>query len=203
MQLTEAQVKQLLPTNKNIKAITEIFNELLPKYDINTTNRIAGFIAQCAHESMNFTTLKENLNYSAKGLRATFPKYFPTDALALQYEKQPEKIANYVYGNRLGNGDANTGDGFKYRGRGAIQLTGKANYEKFATNLNETVDDTVTYLETLKGAIESACWFWKTNKLNELSDKDDLVAMTKKINGGTIGLTDRSARYTTAKRVIG
>ena len=158
-------------------------------------NRISGFIAQVAHESGGFNAVKENLNYSAAGLQSVFKKYFPTAELAAQYERKPEMIANLVYASRMGNGDAASGDGFKFRGRGLIQLTGKDNYTKFAASVNKTIDETIVYLETPEGAVASACWFWSVNKLNDICDKDDFVGLTKKINGGIIGLEDRQHHY--------
>jgi len=175
---------------------------LLNDYDINTPKRIAAFMAQCHHESGGFVFVTENLNYKASGLIKVFPKYFDMES-AQKYEKQPQKIANRVYANRMGNGPESSGDGWKHRGRGAIQLTGKDNYTRFAAAIDKTVDETIAHLETLDGAIESACWFWKTNKLNVFCDKDDIVGMTKRINGGTIGLDDRREHYETAKKVLG
>lgn len=202
MQITEQQLKQILPSNKNIPELCEALNNVLPRYNINTKNRIAGFLAQCGHESLDFTVLRENLNYSARGLRLTFPKYFRDDTIANQYARQPQRIANRVYANRMGNGNEASGDGWKHRGRGAIQLTGKNNYTSFSKSINKTVDETIAYLETLGGAVESACWFWTTNMLNRTCDKDDIMAMTRIINGGTKGLEDRINRYERAKRIL-
>jgi putative chitinase len=202
MKVTKEQLDKITTRNKNNAALAEALNKYLDKYEINTKNRVAGFLAQCGHESVDFTVLKENLNYGAKGLVATFKKYFPDEATALKYERQPEKIANRVYANRMSNGDEASGDGYKYRGRGAIQLTGKDNYTRFSAAIGKTIEETVAHLETVDGAIESACWFWKTNGLNAIADKDDIVAMTKKINGGTIGLEDRKAHYEKAKQVL-
>lgn len=175
---------------------------MLTMYDINTLNRAAGFIAQCAHESAKFSVTKENLNYSAKGLMTTFKKYFPDEATALQYERKPEKIANRVYANRMGNGPEDSGDGWKYCGRGLIQLTGKDNYTRFAEKVGMTLDDVIPYLETATGAVESAAWFWKAKGLNEIADRDDILTMTKRINGGTHGLTERTELYNLAKKVL-
>ena len=177
---------------------------LFSKYDINSPPRIAGFVAQCGHESQNFKTLEENLNYSAEGLNKIFPKYFikaGRDAQA--YHRQPEKIANVVYASRMGNGDTASGEGWKFRGRGVIQLTGKDNYSRFAKHIGKSLDETIEYLKTKQGALESACWFWKTNGLNEIADSGDIVVMTKKINGGTIGLEDRKKHYEHAMAVLG
>lgn len=203
MQLTAAQFKSICPTNKYPDTFVEVLNELLPKYEINTVNRVAGFLAQCGHESNGFSVLKENLNYGAQGLLGLFKKYFPDAGTAKKYERQPEKIANRIYANRMGNGPESSGEGWKFRGRGAIQLTGKDNYSQFAKSIGKTLDDTVAYLETVDGAVESACWFWSKNGLNAICDKDDIVLMTKRINGGTIGLEDRKKHYNHAKHILG
>ena len=193
--LTEAQVAKCAARNKTAAALTEALNKVLPKYEINTAVRIAAFMAQCGHESADFTTLKENLNYGAKGLRGTWPKRFPDDATAAKYDRKPEMIANKVYADRMGNGPEASGDGYKYRGRGAIQLTGHDNYVAFAKDIGKTVDETIVYLETLEGAIESACWFWKKNGLNAVADAKDMKLATKKINGGDLGLTERTEHF--------
>ena len=203
MELTLEQLKQLLPKNPYVDHWHSALSQLLPDYEINTPKRIAAFIAQCAHESGGFVFLKENLNYKAASLRKVFPKYFPTDELAAQYANKPEKIANRVYANRMGNGDEASGDGFKYCGRGLIQLTGKQNYSWFAASLEISVEEASEYLQTFEGAAQSACWFWETNKLNDWADKGDIVTLTKRINGGTIGLEDRIKHYEHALHVLG
>jgi putative chitinase len=203
MQITAGIIKALFPKYKYPEDLAEALTEQFEKYEINTVNRAAGFLAQCGHESAGFTILKENLNYSAEGLNKIFKKYFPTLASAQPYHRQPEKIANKVYGGRMGNGPESSGDGYKFCGRGAIQLTGRENYTKFAQSLGITVEEAVADLETLDGAIESACWFWKTNGLNAICDSDDIVKMTKRINGGTIGLEDRTKHYKEAKHLLG
>ena len=193
--LTEAQVAKCASRNKNAKVLAEALNKVLPKYEINTPVRVAAFMAQCGHESADFTTLKENLNYGAKGLRSTWPKRFPDDATAAKYERKPEMIANKVYSDRMGNGPEASGDGWKYRGRGAIQLTGCSNYTAFAKDIGKTIDEAIVYLETLEGAIESACWFWKKNGLNAVADTKDMKLATKKINGGDLGLAERTDHF--------
>jgi len=202
MQITTEHLIKILPTYKSPADLAKILNKVLPKYSINTINRIAGFLAQCGHESNGFTVLKENLNYSASGLRATFPKYFKDENTANQYAKKPEMIANRIYASRMGNGAEQSGDGYKYRGRGAIQLTGHDNYKLFSAAVAMSINEAVGYLETINGAVESACWFWNTNGLNAICDADNIVAMTKRINGGTIGLTDRTSHYQHAKQVL-
>ena len=202
MQITSQQLTQIFPATKIADTLADALNNILDNYEINTTNRVAGFIAQCGHESNGFSVLKENLNYAAAGLKITFGKYFKDDATATKYARNPEMIANRVYASRMGNGDEASGDGYKYRGRGAIQLTGHDNYQAFATSIGKSIDETVSYLETLEGAIESAAWFWKSHGLNATCDADDITTMTKKINGGTIGLDDRKAHYLIAKAVV-
>ena len=169
--------------------------DVMTKFGIDTPIKLAHFLAQCGHESGGFRVTQENLNYSAKGLMGTFKKYFPDEATAKQYERQPEKIANRVYANRMGNGDEASGDGYRFCGRGLIQLTGRNNYTKFAADLGISVEETVAYLETPAGAVSSAGWFWDNNNLNQYCDKDDFVTLTKRINGGTIGLEDRQHHY--------
>jgi putative chitinase len=203
MELTKQQLKQLLPKNPYIDQWHKALSQLLPDYEINTAKRIAAFIAQCAHESGGFIFLTENLNYKAESLLKVFPKYFKDMATAKAYEKKPEKIANKIYGGRMGNGDEPTGDGWRYRGRGLIQLTGKTNYTWFAASLEISPEEAAEYTQTFEGAAQSACWFWETNKLNQFADSGDIVTMTKRINGGTIGLDDRIKHYEHALHVLG
>jgi putative chitinase len=206
MELTKEQLKQLLPKNPYIDQWYNALSQLLPDYEINTPQRIAAFIAQCAHESGEFTALKENLNYRAVTLRKIFPKYFPNDEIANHYANLPNKqeaIANKVYANRMGNGDEASGDGFRYCGRGLIQLTGKDNYSWFAASLGIKPDEASEYLQTFEGAAQSACWFWESNNLNAFADVGDILTMTKRINGGTIGLEDRKKHYEHALHVLG
>jgi putative chitinase len=205
-QLTLQQLQQLIPKNPHTQQWHTALSQLLPDYEINTPQRIAAFIAQCAHESGNFTALRENLNYKAATLRKIFPKYFPTDAMAQQYASMPNKqqaIANLVYANRMGNGPPESGDGWRFAGKGLIQLTGKDNYTWFAASLGISVEEAAEYLETFEGAAQSACWFWETNKLNTWADKGDILMLTKRINGGTIGLEDRIKHYEHALHVLG
>jgi putative chitinase len=203
MILTPEKFKEMFPLNGNTAIIFAVFEKYFAKYEINTTNRIAGFLAQCGHESNGFTVFKENLNYSAEGLVKTFPKYFPNIASTAGFAKNPQKIANKVYANRMGNGSEESGDGYLYRGRGVIQLTGKDNYKAFANFKVKTLTDVITYLETTEGAIESGLWFWKTRGLNAVCDTDDIIKMTKIINGGTNGLDDRKLKYNNFKVILG
>jgi putative chitinase len=201
--LTQSQLAQMIPGNAYVAEWYEALEQLLPDYDINTPHRIAAFIAQCAHESGGFTAIKENLNYRAVTLRNVFPKYFPNDDIANAYAGKPEMIANRVYGGRMGNGDEHSGDGFRYCGRGLIQLTGHDNYQAFADSVEMTVTDVPEYLATFEGAAQSACWFWEKNNLNTFADAGDIVTITKRINGGTIGIDDRTARYHRALEIMG
>jgi putative chitinase len=193
----------MIPGNPYIDHWFHALDEILPEYGINTPQRVAAFLAQCAHESGNFKFLKENLNYKAESLLKVFPKYFKTIDEARAYEKKPEKIANRIYGNRMGNGDESSGDGFRYCGRGLIQLTGKENYSWFAASLEIPVEEASEYLETFEGAVQSACWFWETNNLNVQADAGDIKLMTRKINGGYIGLEDRIKHYNHALHIFG
>jgi putative chitinase len=197
-------VRALLPRVKNHDEWYESMVDALPQYNIYNVERVAAFIAQCAHESGGFTMLSENLNYSADGLRKVFPKYFPNAEIAQQYHRQPEKIANRVYASRMGNGPESSGEGFRYRGRGLIQLTGKDNYRRCSNYMFE--DDTLLQqpdvLTQPYYALHSACWFWTANKLNDLADTQDLRMMTKRINGGFIGLDDRVKHYNHALEVL-
>ena len=206
MELTKSQLAQLLPNNPYIDHWFDALSKLLPDYSINTPQRIAAFMAQCAHESGGFTALKENLNYKPATLRKIFAKYFPDDAAANDYCSRPNKqeaIANKVYANRMGNGDEASGDGYRYCGRGLLQLTGKDNYSWFAASLGITPEEAADYLQTFEGAAQSACWFWETNNLNQFADQGDILTLTKRINGGTIGLDDRIKHYEHALHVMG
>ena len=168
------------------------------KFNINTPLRLAHFLAQCGHESGGFKVTQENLNYSAKGLMGIFKKYFPTQALAESYQRQPQKIANKVYASRMDNGSESSGDGYKFRGRGYIQLTGRANYTAFGKAINEDIANNPDVVSG-KYALLSAAWFWSKNGLNTLADggaSDQVVtSITKRVNGGTIGLPDRIKHF--------
>jgi putative chitinase len=205
--ITEAQLAAMIPSNKEIAAWCEELNKALPKYDITTDQRIAGFISQCAHESMDFNAMSENLNYREETLNKVFPRYFgPGKRNAAEYAKNPEKIANYVYmdefrTSKLGN--TQPGDGWRFRGRGLKQLTGRDNYTRFAKDYDMTAEEAAVWVETKEGALASALWFWNTNKLNAIADTGNVAALTKKINGGDIGLADRQARYAKAMAALG
>lgn len=184
--------------------------DILPKYSITTERRVAHFLSQCAHESGGFKRLEENLNYSAKALRAVFGRYFGDAPKrdADEYARNPEMIANYVYNDefrRYKMGNTEEGDGWLFRGRGLKQLTGRENYTNFGRSVGMTPEKAAVYVATPEGAVESACWYWDTRNLNDTADNspDDVKEMTKKINGGTIGLEDRQRRYMHAMKVLG
>jgi putative chitinase len=198
-------LQSICPKTKKtvLSGYIEPLNATAEYYDMFVNpKRIAGFLAQIAHESGGFNFIIENLNYSADGLRKIFSKYFPTAELAAQYARQPDKIANRVYANRMLNGNESSGDGFKFRGRGLIQLTGRDNYTRFATALDMSIEETINYLETPNGAVVSAGWFWDNNNLNSYCDKNDFIGLTKRINGGTIGLSDRQHHYEIALKLL-
>jgi putative chitinase len=201
---TKEHLKELIGDHDKLTEWHEAISKICPEYEINTKERLAAFIAQCAHESGNFKWLKENLNYSAEALDRVFPKYFKNAGRdAEDYHRQPEKIANVVYASRMGNGDTDSGDGWKFCGRGLIQLTGRENYTWFAASLDMDVEDVPEYLETFEGAVQSACFFWEQNDLNKWADEGDILTLTKRINGGTIGLEDRKKHYAHALEVLG
>jgi len=206
---TKEHLAAMIPGNPKVDQWFDALVAILPKYGIDTERRVAHFISQCAHESNNFRSLEENLNYSAESLAKVFPRYFgvgkrnPAD-----YARKPEKIANYVYMDEFRSvqgrmGNVQPGDGWLFRGRGLKQLTGRNNYTAFGKSVGMTAEQAAVYVATEKGAIESACWFWDTNKLNNIADTDDVVTMTRRINGGNIGLEDRQQRYTRAMKILG
>ena len=205
MQVTLELLQHMCPKTKKavLEGYVEPLNTVAEYYEMTANPaRLAGFLAQTAHESGGFNFIKENLNYSKEGLRKIFPKYFPTDELAQQYARQPEKIANRVYANRMGNGPEESGDGYRFCGRGLIQLTGRQNYTKLANDLGISVEETAKYLETPNGAVSSAGWFWDNNNLNQYCDKGDFITLTKRINGGTIGLADRQHHFDEAMHYL-
>lgn len=201
--LTLDQLQQMVKGLTHAEHWHEALDQLLDNYGINTPQRVAHFVAQCAHESGNFRFIRENLNYSAAGLQGTFRKYFATLELAQQYARQPERIANRVYASRMGNGDEESGDGWRYCGRGLIQLTGKDNYTFFAGSLGIPVEEAAEYLATFEGAAQSACFFWEQNNLNRFADANNIRSLTRAINGGQIGLEDRIKHTAHALHVLG
>jgi putative chitinase len=176
---------------------------ILPDYDINTVPRVAAFLAQTAHESGGYRAIKENLNYKAESLMRVWPRYFPDMATAKQYAHNQQAIANRAYANRMGNGPEESGDGWKFCGRGLIQLTGKDNYNRYAQSLEISLDEASEHLTTFEGCVQSAAWFWEANNLNQYADNGDILTMTKRINGGTLGLEDRKKHYDHALHVLG
>ena len=203
--LTLDQLQQIVPKNPYIEHWHKAFCEILPDYDINAPKRIAAFLAQCAHESGGFTAIKENLNYRPQTVVTLFKKYFDLDT-ATRYCALPNKqeaIANRIYASRMGNGDEASGDGYRYCGRGLIQLTGKDNYTRYAQSTEQTVEEASEHLTTFEGCVQSAAWFWEANNLNQYADSGDILTMTKRINGGTIGLADRVKHYNQACQVLG
>jgi len=201
--ITEQQLKQIAPNCKIGKELVVVLNQLLPKYDITTPLRLAHFFSQYLHETMGFTKFVENTNYtSADRLMTVFPKYFPNKLIATTYAGKPQAIANRVYANRFGNGDENSGDGFLYRGRGLCHLTFKANYYQFTL---ETGVEAIRHPELLEEpfyAVMVGCWYWNKHKINALADKDDVLAVTKAINGGSNGLTQRAELLEKCKRTF-
>ncbi len=201
--LTIIQLKACLPstTEENITKFIEPLNETLVKYKINTPERIAAFLSQIFHESLDLKILSENLNYSSEGLIKTFPKYF-NKSTALLYQRNPQKIANRVYASRMGNGPESSGDGWQFRGRGAIQTTGRDNYTLLSRNLGVDFINNPDLLKDLKYAVLSAGWFWSNNNLNSVADKGDITRVSKIVNGGSHGLPDRIARYKKYLKVL-
>ena len=182
----------------------EAMLDILPLWEVDTPERVAMFLAQCGHESGGFRVLSENLNYSAKALDSIFPKYFKRAGRdANEYHRQPEKIANVIYAGRMANGDSASGDGWRFRGGGILQLTGRHNYTEFGEDVEMSAEEAVDYVRTKKGALDSACWFWDENNINKHCDNMDILKMTKRINGGTIGLEDRKKHWAHALDVLG
>ena len=206
--LTRAKLVTIFPnatkSKLDLDLMVDVLNDMFDNPNgLTTLNRQASFLAQCAHESGQFTVVSENLNYSAVGLQRTFKKYFPTLELANAYARKPQKIANRVYANRMENGSEASGDGWKFRGRGFIQLTGKRNYRLCGAGLGINLLEDPDYVSRSPiGAIESALWFWTVNSLNSYADRNDLKGQTKVINGGYNGLEERIKYYEKAKQIL-
>lgn len=201
MKLTVEQFKQIFPANQHADEWVTALNAVLPRYEITSAIRIAVFLAQCGHESGGFNRLVENLNYSADRLLKVFPKYF-TIAQAHQYARQQEAIANRVYANRMGNGNEDSGDGWRYRGHGLLQLTGKDNHQGFAKSIGKTIQEAAAYMLTPAGAVESACYYWRIRNINAPADTDGVEDETRRINGGANGLTERKALTAKALKIL-
>jgi len=194
---TQAKVQECLARNQHVDQWFPLLADVLPKFEINTIQRVAAFLAQAAHESADFTALKENLNYKAETLHKVWPRYFPDEATCNQYAHNQEAIANRAYGGRMGNGPEASGDGYRYCGRGLFQLTGHDNYKQCSLDLYQDTRllEHSAWIETPEGALWSACWFWHKNNLNPLADQEDIETMTKRINGGTLGLAERLSHF--------
>jgi putative chitinase len=204
--ITAEQFKHLFPRAQDHQGWADAMNNVFPTYNINTPARVAAFLAQCGHESGGWTVFEENLYYSAQGLTKIFPKYFPTIESAAVFAKKPEMIANKIYANRMGNGAPESGDGYRFRGRGPIQLTGRSNYTAFAKEMFEDWQNVVDNPDWVTAdrdfALMSAIWFWNKNGLNKEADAGDIKTMTRKINGGYIGLEDRIKHYNEAIHLL-
>lgn len=196
--------KLINATPERKQELCAALEEAFSKFQINTPQRKAHFLAQILHESAHLSTFEESLYYRWTTLMKVFKKYFPTETSARSYEKQPQKIANRVYANRMGNGNEASGDGWKYRGRGSLQITGKDNYRAVSKGIGVDFVSNPDPLKSDKYAILSAGWWWKNRGLNELADisKDDVTAITKKVNGGINGLRERQKLYFSAKTAI-
>jgi len=203
--ITEKNFKTLIPDVnwRYASKYVPLFEVVLPKYTINTPIRKVHFLAQIAHESGGFKYVSENLNYSAKALYGVFRKYFPTIDAAQSYARQPEKIANKVYANRMGNGTETSGDGWKYRGRGLIQLTGKSNYQALSKATQKDFISNPELMTNPEWALTSACWYWQKRNINRYADTDDIHMVTKRINGGYNGLQNRQHLLNEFKKLYG
>lgn len=206
MKITASELRRICPDypRERIDDDVRVFNEWAPKFGITNPLRVTHFIAQLAHESGGFKYVEENLNYSAERLMQVFPKYFPDRLIAETYAHHPQMIASRVYANRMGNGDEASGDGWNYRGRGYIQLTGRQNYSAYETSgyCNGKLTDHPEWLCGSPGRMKSAMWFWKKSGCNALADRDDIRTITKRINGGVNGLANRQYYYRKAKRIL-
>lgn len=194
----------VLRSTLNVDLMIDVLNDVFENSrGLNTLNRRASFLAQCAHESSQFTLVSENMNYSAARLREVFPKYFPTMQLANQYARKPQMIGNRVYANRMENGPESSGDGWKFRGRGFIQLTGKRNYRLCGKNLGlDLLEDPDYVARSPIGSIETSIWFWVVNDLNSYADRNDIKGQTYRINGGYNGLDERLRYYEKVKQIL-
>lgn len=195
--LTPQKLQECLKNNQQIDGWFPLISDVLPKFGITTVQRVAAFLAECAHESLDFTVLQENLNYKPETLMKVWPHYFPSADIAQAYGHNPEKIANRAYANRMGNGPEESGDGYRYCGRGIVQITGKDNYRQCSQDLyqDDRLLDSPEWFHSPEGALWSACWFWHRNNLNPLADQDDINQISHRINGGTLGQEERAQKY--------
>jgi putative chitinase len=194
--------KSIIGNNPYAEHWHEALCQILPDYDINTPERVACFLGQTMVESAGYTAIQENLNYRPETLMKVWPSHFPTEDVANQYAHHPDLIANRAYAGRMGNGDEASGDGWAYCGRGLIQITGKDNYSKFADSIGTPLEQIPEFLTTFEGCVQSACWFWEANNLNDLADQINVLALTKKVNGGTLGLQERKQYTQRAQQVL-
>jgi putative chitinase len=199
----EKMTIDLLRGNSEADDWHDAMHEVLPLWDIDTVNRVAGFISQCSHESVNFGKLSENMNYSADRLNVIFAKYFKRAGRnAAAYHRRPRSIANVVYADRMGNGNAASNDGWNFRGGGLLHLTGRNNYTAFGKAVRMSPENAASYVRTKKGAVDSACWFWDENNLNKFCDSGDIRQLSKTINGGWNGLAERIENWDHAIAVL-
>ncbi len=203
MELTLDQLKQSVPNCEHPEKFLPHLNHYMINEGIITPLRKAHFLSQVAHESSNLNVFTENLNYSATALLNVFGKYFPSREMAEKYARKPIDIANRVYGGRMGNGPEESGDGWRYRGAGLLQLTGKNNHQSFADSVGRPLAGIGDYLRSYEGAVHSAAWFWSMNGLNALADRNDIRGVTRRINGGLNGLQDRQERFQKIMKVLG
>ena len=194
-------LRRLFPAGRDLDSFAIILSRAAPLYGVTKPVRLAAFLAQTGHESAGYTRWVENLNYSAERLTAVWPKRFPAE-LARRYARQPEAIANRAYANRMGNGPEESGDGWRFRGRGLIQLTGRDNYTRCATALGRPIESMPAWLEAPEGAAVSALWWWSAHGCNELADTGDIEALTRRINGGLHGLEERRALHVLATKLL-
>ena len=198
---TQDQLQAFLPNNQHVEHWFEALAKVLPDYDITTPQRVASFLGETYVESAGYTAIQENLNYRAESLCRTWPSHFTPD-IADQYAHNPERIANRAYANRMGNGDEASGDGWRFCGRGLIQLTGRANYTAFGQSIDSSPEEVSDLLQTFEGCVQSACWFWETNNLNQYADAGAIDHESRIVNGGTLGLQERRAAYERALQIL-
>jgi len=203
---TQDQLQRFLPQNQHVEHWFEALSKVLPDYDITTIPRVAGFLGETFVESAGYTAIQENLNYRPETLMRIFGNHFPGGlSEAAQYCNQPNKqevIANRIYANRMGNGDEASGDGWRFCGRGLIQLTGRSNYTAFAQSINTPVEQVTDFLQTFEGCVQSACWFWEANNLNQFADRNAIDQESRIVNGGTLGLQERRVAYERAVQIL-
>ena len=201
-EFSQEKCTAILQNNPYSEHWHEALCKILPDYNISTPERVACFLGQTMVESAGYKALVENLNYRPETLCKIWPSHFQSEEIAQQYAYHPEQIANRAYAGRMGNGDEASGDGWKYCGRGLIQITGKDNYSRFAQSIDTPVEEVPEYLGTFEGAVQSACWFWENNNLNQYADQGDVLTITKHVNGGTLGLEERQQHTHQALQII-